>query len=71
MDIEKMSYDFHQAGGIFFVEVLANGKVHLFACLMKGDEPVEVETMESDNGPPLLDAVDELVRRAITHVGAA
>lgn len=69
LDIELMSKNFIDAGGLFFCEVLKDGKVNLFAVVMKGEEPVEVESELSENGPELLEAVDGLVRRAITHVG--
>jgi hypothetical protein len=67
-EIEDMSRHFHHHGGLFFCEVLANGKAHLFACIMKDEVPVEVESIECDNGPELPEAVDHLVRRAIAHL---
>lgn len=71
LEVETIARDFINRGGLYFCEVLGDGKVNLFACVMKNDEPVEVETRLTENGPPLMDAVDEIVRSSIIHLAAA
>lgn len=71
LEIEAIARDFINRGGLYFCEALADGKVNLFACVMNDAEPVEIETRLTENGPPLLDAVDAIVRRSIVHLADA
>jgi hypothetical protein len=63
-EIEALAERFIKAGGCYEAEVLRTGDVSLTAVI--GNADVEIEIVE--NGQSVPKAVDELVRRSVTHI---
>lgn len=70
-EIEALAQKFIEAGGRYECEILTTGEASLTAvfCGEDGDEQ-DVEIEICDNGPPVGEAVDALVRKSINHVTA-
>ena len=65
-DIENMALELISKGCRFEMELLRNGMVHM-DCTMRGAEgPVALELCE--NGPPVLKAVERLVRESHSFI---
>lgn len=65
-DIEALAFRFIEAGGWFEVEGLTSGHVSLTACHVVDNEPQDIAIRVVNNGPPVVDAVADLVRAAST-----
>jgi hypothetical protein len=63
-EIEALAFKFIEAGGWFEVEELTTGHASLTACYIVDSEPQDIATRVVDNGPPVVDAVADLVQAA-------
>ncbi len=68
--IEAAAAEFLRVGGRYECEELTTGEVSLTAVLTPvGEaEPRDVEGVVCANGPPVLEAVDELVLASLRHI---
>lgn len=62
--IEALAQEFIKRGGRFEAEMLTTGHVSLTACVKVEGEPTDIAIRICDNGPAVLEAVDELVKEA-------
>jgi hypothetical protein len=62
-DVEALAHRFIEAGGWFDVEAVP-GHASLTAGFVVDDEPQDIAIRVVDNGPPVVRAVEELVRAA-------
>lgn len=63
-DIEALATEFIERGGWFDVEHLSTGHVSLTAGFVVDDEPQDIAIRVVKNGPPVVSAVEALVREA-------
>ena len=63
-DIEALAFAFIERGGWFEVEELTSGHASLTACHIVDDEPQDIAIRVVENGPPVVPAVEALVREA-------
>jgi len=63
-EIEFLAFKFIEAGGWFEVEELTTGHASLTACHIVDGEPQDIAIRVVDNGPPVVDAVADLVHEA-------
>lgn len=63
-EIEALAHKFIEAGGSFECEELTTGHVSLTAVHMVDDEPQDIAIKVCANGPPVIDAVEYVVRQA-------
>lgn len=63
-DVEALAFKFIEDGGWFEVEELTTGHASLTACRVVDGEPGDIAIRVVENGPPVLTAVEELVREA-------
>ena len=67
-NVETLARELVEGGAKFELEQLTTGQVSL-ECLIPESETREIQTLSSalcDNGPGILDAVDDLIQRAYT-----
>lgn len=64
-EIEALAFSFIEAGGWFEVEELTTGHASLTACHIVEGEPQDIAIRVVENGPPVVMAVEELVREAV------
>jgi len=62
--IAQLAFNFIESGGWFEVEELTSGHVSLTACYIVDGEPDDIAIRVVENGPPVVKAVEELVREA-------
>lgn len=69
-DVEAAAARFVAAGGKYECEELATGEVALTAVLTLDEKegPKDVASEVCANGPPVLEAVDSLVRVSLKHI---
>ncbi len=63
-DIEALAFSFIERGGWFEVEELVTGHASLTACHVVDGEPQDIAIRVVENGPPVVPAVEALVREA-------
>jgi hypothetical protein len=63
-EIEQLAHQFIERGGWFDCEELTTGHVSLTAGFVVDDEPEDIAIEVCDNGPPVVAAVEKLVRAA-------
>lgn len=63
-EIADLAFKFIEAGGWFEVEELTTGHASLTACHIVDDEPQDIAIRVVENGPPVVPAVEALVREA-------
>ena len=63
-EVEALAFGFIDRGGWFEVEELTTGHASLTACRMVDDEPQDIAIRVVENGPPVVPAVEALVREA-------
>ncbi len=61
-DVEKMAHELISAGCRFEIEELSTGVIHMDCTAIGGEGPLALELC--DNGPPVVDAVERLVRES-------
>lgn len=61
-DIEALAFAFIERGGWFEVEELTTGHASLTACHIVDGEPQDIAIRVVENGPPVVPAVEALVR---------
>lgn len=67
-EIEAMADAFLKAGGRYECEVLTTGEVSFTAVKSIDDEERDIAIEICENGPSVLMAVDELIKRSMAHV---
>lgn len=65
-EIEALAHVFIESGGWFEVEHLTTGHASLTACHIVDGEPDDIAIRVVQNGPPVVQAVEELVREAVS-----
>lgn len=63
-DIEALAFAFIERGGWFEVEELTSGHASLTACHIVDGEPQDIAIRVVENGPPVVPAVEALMREA-------
>jgi hypothetical protein len=61
-EVEKMAHELILAGCRFEIEELSTGVIHMDCTMRGGEGPLALELC--DNGPPVLEAVERLVRES-------
>ncbi len=64
-DVEALAHAFIERSGWFEVEELTTGDASLTACHLVDGEPQDIAIRVVENGPPVVSAVDALVREAV------
>lgn len=65
-EVTALAQQFIRVGGWFECEELTTGHVSLTACMVVDEEPDDIEIEIVQNGPDVPNAVDRLVRAAIS-----
>lgn len=69
-EIGALASHFLAAGGRYLVMKMPDETVEMVAVLSNGDEePTAVACETTEDGPPMLDAIDRLVRDSVQRVG--
>lgn len=69
-EVEELGRKFIALGGAYVCEILPSGYARIAACVQRKGKQVDVEQDACENGPPLVDAVERLVRASVKHVEA-
>lgn len=67
-DIEALADQFMASGGWYECEVLGTGHVSLTACMNRPDGDNDIAIELCANGPPVVEAVEKLVRKSVNHI---
>lgn len=69
--IEAIAQRFIDAGGYYEAEFLTTGEVSFTAGMEVEGESTEVEIELCPNGPEVLNAIDRLITRSVSHIASA